>query len=61
MEEFGRLLADQRKHFEQHPDLARGAISGGDIRLPESNAADTAAWVTVAHALLNLDETITRP
>jgi hypothetical protein len=61
LEEFARFLADQRKHFGEDSELARSAISGEEIRLPQSEAAEMAAWVTLSHALLNLDETITRP
>ena len=62
LEEFVRLFSDQRKHFGGHSEMARSAATGGESRLPpEWDPADLAAWTTVSHALLNLDETITRP
>jgi hypothetical protein len=61
LEEMARLFADQRKYFGEHPEAGRGAASS-ETRLPAGmGEAEAAAWVAVSHALLNLDETITRP
>jgi hypothetical protein len=58
------LGALARKHEEQYrsdPGAARELLGEGDAPLPQgADAAELAAWTSVARVLLNLHETITR-
>ncbi len=49
-------LHEQRQIFKNDPESARKLLAEKD----PSDAANRAAWITVANILLNLDETITR-
>src|SRR5205814_10344559 len=60
------LLAKLRAHYAANPAEAAKVLAGGGpagkklTELAGAPAADKAAWVMVARALLNLDEFITR-
>jgi hypothetical protein len=49
------LLQRRRDHYRSHPDEAR-ALAGAVAADP----VEAAAWTTLANAILNLDEFITR-
>jgi len=56
-----QLMADHMQHFIDHPEAAKRALSIGAKPLPSGIAtAELAAWTSVARAILNLHETITR-
>jgi hypothetical protein len=52
------LLAQQRAEFQSKPGDAQPLVPA--VLPPETDAAELAAWTTVARVLLNLDEFITR-
>jgi hypothetical protein len=52
-----KLLSEQRQSFEHDP-VRVTALVGGQVR--DDKPANQAAWTSVARALLNLDEFITR-
>jgi len=55
-----QLFSDQRTANEQSPQSTKALI--GKTPIPEgTTAAEFAAWYAVAAAMLNLDETITKP
>ena len=55
------LLAKHRAHFRDHPKEADEFLHVGERPLPRDIAgAELAAWTSVARAILNLHETITR-
>jgi hypothetical protein len=58
------LYADARAEFEKDPETAKALIdeptTDNGKRTTDGNIVETAAWVVVARALLNLDEFITR-
>jgi hypothetical protein len=57
----GELLARHRAEFHADPEAARKLIHTGDWPVPtDLDAAELAAWTSVARVLLNLHETITR-
>jgi hypothetical protein len=56
-----RLLANHRAEFAADPEAAEALISVGISPRPAgSRLAELAAWTSVARALLNLNEAITR-
>jgi hypothetical protein len=56
-----RLLAQQRKRFAQDVAAAKNLLSAGASTIGRNlDPAELAAWSTTTHALLNLDETVTR-
>jgi hypothetical protein len=56
-----RLLAEQRRHFEQSETAANQLLRIGEHSIPAGMpASELAAWTVVASTLLNLDETITK-
>ncbi|MFN0055582.1 MAG: PSD1 and planctomycete cytochrome C domain-containing protein [Planctomycetales bacterium] len=56
-----RLLTASRAEFEGDPDRAEKLLSVGQSSRPDRiAAAELAAWTTLARALFNLHETITR-
>jgi hypothetical protein len=56
------LLQKHRQHYQAQPEEARRLLSVGDHPVPPTiPPAEVAAWTSVARALLNLHETITRP
>ena len=56
------LLQKHRQHYQAQPEEARRLLSVGDHPAPQTiPPAEVAAWTSVARALLNLHETITRP
>jgi hypothetical protein len=54
-------LAQQRRHYQRHPDDAEKTLSVGEstttLALP---ATELAAWTLLGNLLLNLDETLNR-
>jgi hypothetical protein len=55
------LLRTSRDAYRRNPDAAQSLVSVGESpRKTRMNAAELAAWTTVASTILNLDETITR-
>ena len=57
-----RTLADRESEtYRQHPDSAKKLLAVGESPNPKGvDVSELAAWTTVASALLNLDETITK-
>lgn len=56
-----KMLAAQRTRFAADPTSAEGLLGVGEHPRRESlDAAELAAWTTVASTILNLDQTITR-
>lgn len=56
-----RLLARQRRYFEQFETAANQLLHIGEHQIPAGlPPAELAAWTVVASTLLNLDETITK-
>lgn len=57
-----RQLAERESEtYRQHPDSAKKLLAVGESPVPAGiDAAELAAWTTVASAVLNLDETITK-
>ncbi len=56
-----KLLDDQKEHFAKEPEAAKKLLEVGDAAVdPKLDAAELAAWVSVANALLNLDAVIHR-
>ena len=56
------LLAGERARFSAAPGDARAFLAAGAYRAPgHLDRAELAAWTTVASALLNTSEVITRP
>ena len=54
-------MTTRLQHFRQHPDEARSLATEPLGPLPEGqDAAELAAWTTVANILLNLDGVLTR-
>jgi hypothetical protein len=55
------LLARHRRDFAADPDSAQKLLAVGEFQAdPAIDPAELAAWTSVARAVLNLDETITR-
>ena len=56
------LLAQERNRLKDQPALIKERIQGPSsvIKLRSSESAELAAWMSVANALLNLDETMSR-
>jgi mono/diheme cytochrome c family protein len=55
------LVHEHVVHFQAHPEQAAQAVSTGASPVPDDIAVDElAAWTSVARAILNLHETITR-
>ena len=54
-----RLVDDTRRRYAAAPELAR-QVTASDATLPAGQCVERAAWQSVAAALLNLSETITR-
>lgn len=58
------LLVESRGQFQEHPEAGQRLVNVGDKKRAEDaatkGAAELAAWTTVARAVLNLNETITR-
>jgi hypothetical protein len=56
-----QLHAEHATFYADQPDMARQLIAVGDSQPPsELEAAELAAWTSVARTILNLHETITR-
>ena len=56
------LLTAARQRFHARPDAAKKLLSVGDSKMDASlEAAELAAWTSLASILLNLDETISKP
>jgi mono/diheme cytochrome c family protein len=56
-----KLEEHESETYQHHPDLAKKLLAVGESPLPAgTDPAELAAWTTVASALLNLDETITK-
>jgi hypothetical protein len=57
-----QLLRSSRDDFRRDPKAALQLLAVGESRRDKRlDAAEHAAWTTVASAILNLDETITKP
>jgi len=55
------LLAKHRTHYRAHPQEAEETLAVGLAKAPEElDAAELAAWTSVARTVLNLHETLTR-
>jgi hypothetical protein len=55
------LLDNRRRQYRQHEEAARQLIQTGLAPVPKGiDEVDLAAWTSVARAILNLNETITR-
>ncbi len=54
------LLAESRGQLQEHPEAGRQLVSVGDKKIAVDDVVELAAWTTVARAVLNLNETITR-
>ena len=55
------LLAKHRTHYRAHPKEAEEVLAVGLAKAPEElDAAELAAWTSVARTVLNLHETLTR-
>ena len=55
------LFADAKADFARHPQQAADLIATTRSKLPQGiAAADFAAWIVTANAILNLDEFLTR-
>jgi hypothetical protein len=55
-----RMLEEQHRYFREKPENAARFLAVGDHQPDASlDAAELAAWATVAEALLNFDETVT--
>ncbi len=54
------LLEKSRSRYQKEPQAAKELLSTGLAPMPESNVVEVAAWTSVARALLNMNETITR-
>ena len=55
------LLEANRKHYADHPDAAKKLSSAGLAPAPSDiDPAELAAWTSVARAVLNMNETISR-
>ena len=58
----GQLLRSSRDDFRRTPQAALELLAVGESRRNKRlDAVEHAAWTTVASAILNLDETITKP
>jgi hypothetical protein len=56
------LFRKHRLEYQGKPEAARRLIAAGLAPVPQGpNAAELAAWTSVARAILNLPEVITRP
>ncbi|MFT3880939.1 MAG: PSD1 and planctomycete cytochrome C domain-containing protein [Gemmatales bacterium] len=55
-----KLLAAQRKYYQEKPDEAEALLKVGYAVQHQANKAELAAWTNVMRVLLNLHETITR-
>ena len=56
-----RLLKSQRDYFEKNPQQAKKLLSTGISLVPSHlSSVDTAAWTSVARALLNKHEFVMR-
>jgi hypothetical protein len=56
-----KLEEHESETYKRHPDLAKKLLAVGESPVPAgTDQAELAAWTTVASALLNLDETITK-
>ena len=54
-------FADAKADFARHPQQAADLIATTRSKLPQGiAAADFAAWIVTANAILNLDEFLTR-
>jgi hypothetical protein len=55
------LAAKEMAEYDAHPERARDLLAIGESK-PDSTipVPELAAWTTVASAILNLDETITK-
>ena len=57
----GSLLRDMLSHYEAHPDNAKQIIAAGGLQqVSDSNPVQLAAWISVAQAIMNLDEFLTK-
>ncbi len=54
------LSARHLAEYRADPDAAKASLTIGDRPAPEGDAAEHAAWTSVARVVLNLHETITR-
>ncbi|REK09497.1 MAG: DUF1553 domain-containing protein [Planctomycetota bacterium] len=55
------LLADSRQHFHQNPNAADDLLGVGQKAVPDDvDTVELAAWTTLARAVFNLHEMITR-
>jgi hypothetical protein len=54
------LLAHHRAHYQQDAEAARKLLAVGQTASSSDNAAELAAWTSVARTLLNLREFVTR-
>jgi hypothetical protein len=55
------LLQEMLSHYEAHPNDAKQIISAGKFQhVSESNPLQLAAWISVAQAIMNLDEFLTK-
>jgi hypothetical protein len=60
-ERLGQIVEQSRAEYRQAPDRAQELIQVGQAPLPQDiDPIELAAWTTLARALLNLNETITR-
>jgi hypothetical protein len=56
-----KLEEHESETYRRRPDLAKKLLSVGESPVPAGiNQAELAAWTTVASAMLNLDETVTK-
>ncbi len=54
------LLKKNRRQYQQHPEAAQEVLSTGLAPVPKTQLPELAAWTSVARAILNMNETITR-
>lgn len=55
------LASQSRMRYQKHPDLAEKFLAVGEARRsPQLSPVELAAWTTVAQAIFNLDETMTK-
>ncbi|MBM80467.1 MAG: hypothetical protein CMJ78_07730 [Planctomycetaceae bacterium] len=58
----GRIAADQLQHYKKNEAATTKLLSVGESRADQSiDAAELAAWTSVARVLLNLSEFVTKP
>ena len=49
-----------KARYEANPKAAAKMVQVGESKVEHSNAVELAAWMSVASAVLNLDEVVTK-